>query len=62
VMSGMSPKIRDEIEDIELRLEVLEESHRQLNSLVNQCRGGITALHWAGALIGLLISLAHCFA
>ncbi len=45
------------LEDIELQVESLMEQHMRMERLLTRIEGGMTAMKWLGAILGILFTL-----
>ena len=50
-------EVQSRIEDIELQVESLMEQHMRMERLLTRIEGGITAMKWLGAVLGILFTL-----
>jgi hypothetical protein len=50
-------EVQSRIEDIELQVESLMEQHMRMERLLTRIEGGMTAMKWLGAILGILFTL-----
>ncbi len=50
-------EVQSRIEDIELQVESVMEQHMRMERLLTRIEGGMTAMKWLGAILGILFTL-----
>lgn len=50
-------ELQERIEDLELQTESLMEQHVRMERLLTRIEGGMTAMKWLGAILGIIFTL-----
>lgn len=53
----LSKQVEKRLEDIELQVESLMEQQCKIERLLTRIEGGVTAMKWLGAILGVLFTL-----